>query len=46
MHWTGKSTYKEEDNTQSTRKRTREWELQKAGESWKEAKGLALDRNK
>jgi hypothetical protein len=29
-----------------TCKRTREWELQKAGKSWQETKRLALDRNK
>jgi hypothetical protein len=46
MHWTGTSRYKEEENAKNTWKRTREWELQKEGESWQEAKGVALDRDK
>jgi hypothetical protein len=28
----------------ATRKITRDWQLQKAGKRWKEAKGLALER--
>jgi len=44
-HWTGtiRGT-RNRGRPRATWKITRDWQLQKAGKRWKEAKGLALDR--
>jgi hypothetical protein len=46
MHWTGTLKVQRRGIAKETWKRTREWELQRAGENWKAAKALTLDRTK
>jgi hypothetical protein len=42
-HWVGSLSVQERGADQEPGKRTIEWELQKAGKSWKETKGENCD---